>query len=300
MRRIRSRRKYTLRNNGMGFKGGEDAEFLEEESHFDEKGNLIRELKYESDNTGCEILEYEYNDKGDLIRQKMTAEGEMDIEETTLFERDNKGRLVNEVKYYGDDEGEKILVEYGAHDNPVRVSKSDPDGDPESEELMEYDSSDKLTRHHVKHFADGTETISVFTYDESSKPVKKVDTDKDGAVISIVEFHYNEQGLLARETESNENDETISEIITTYDDRENITERIIRDYNSRRLTFEFDKNDNCISEEVFDENGKMIMKTVFEFNEHNLPVHESSVATGIAFGVMDGNKDSRFEYDYYD
>ena len=98
----------------------------------------------------------------------------------------------------------------------------------------------------------------------------------------------------------NSDDELISEIFNKYDEKENIVQRDIRDFNSRKLMFEFDDNDNCIKEEIYDENGKMIMKTVFEFNQHNLPVNETSVATGIAFRVTDGNKESRFEYEYYD
>ncbi len=300
MIRIRSRKKFSLRNSNMGFGGTPSVEFLETETHFNEKGNVVREVKHEPDNTGSEILEYDYNEQGVITRQKLTAEGEMDMEETIVFERDEKGRLVKEVKYYGDDEGEKVIVEYGAHNNPVKVFKSDPDGDPESEETMDYDSSDRLIKHHVKQFTEDSDVISQFTYNEAGKPACKIDTDTNGTVLSKVEFEYDEKGLLVRETEKNANDELISEIVTVYDERENIIHRDIRDYNSRKLIFEFDDNDNCIKEEIFDENGKMIMKTVFEFNEHNLPVSESSVASGIAFGVTDGNKESRFEYEYYD
>lgn len=299
MIRVRTRKKYTLKSPAAGFNRSTSTEFLETESHFDEKGNLVRELKYEPDNTGCEVLEFEYNEKGQLTRQRMSAEGESEIEETIKFEHDDKGRLLKEVKYYGTDEGEVILIEYGAHDKPVRVTRSDPDGDPESEEIMEYDGADKLISHKVKNLSEGTELISQFAYNDDGKPKMKEDTDENGYLITKVIFEYDEKGLLTKETELNSDDELISEIFSQYDERENIVQRDIRDFNSRKLVFEFDDNDNCIKEEIYDENGKMIMKTVFEFNQYNLPIIETSVATGIAFGVTDGNKESRFDYEYY-
>ena len=193
MIRVRTRKKYTLKSPAAGFNKSASDEFLETESHFDENGNLVRELKYEPDNTGCEILEFEYNDKGELTRQRMSAEGESEIEETIVFERDDKGRLVKEVKYYGTDEGEVILIGYGAHDNPVRVTRSDPDGDPESEEVMEYDSADKLIRHKVRNLNEGSEVISQFPYHEAGNPKKKVYTDGKGSLITKVIFEYDEK-----------------------------------------------------------------------------------------------------------
>ncbi|MBL0342466.1 MAG: hypothetical protein IPP71_17115 [Bacteroidetes bacterium] len=136
-------------------------------------------------------------------------------------------------------------------------------------------------------------------YNEKDAPVEKRVYDNKDQLIRTTKISYNDKGELVRITEKNGDGVVISDIASTHDDRGNVIERKIRDFHSRTLRFEFDENDSCITEEVFDENGNLTMKSNYEFDENKNLLTESGYFMDMNRSAQMANTQSRYEYEYY-
>jgi antitoxin component YwqK of YwqJK toxin-antitoxin module len=296
---IKISRKYTTKFKKMAFGGDPDGEFLSQESHYDEKGNLVEEIKYDTDSGMPERNHYTYDEQGHLLTHQLVLEHD-GVSETFIFERDAKGRLLSELKMYGDDPGDKVLYEYAAHEHPVKVEKFDADGEPESIETIRYDSKN-LPLEIVKMDAQGTVVEkTTFVYLESGKPQLRATFGASGELMREMTFLYNDKGELARLTEKNDKGVITSDILTTYDERGNVVERKVRDFNSRILRFAYDDRNNCLEEDMLDEHGNLIMKNTFEFDEQNNLVSESGYYMDMNRSQNQANSIARYEYEWYE
>jgi YD repeat-containing protein len=295
--KIKCSRKYTIKLMKMGFGKENGEEILESESFYDEKGNLTRELKYDDETGVCEENVFDFDHSGNIIKHFMQVEMD-EISETFTFDRDEKGRLRCELKLYGDDPGEKVEIEYEAHDNPVKIKRFDSDGIPEIEELFKYDSSDRLLEHNKKLLTEEAVEIAKIKYNDNGEPVQKTVFDGDEKIVSDTTFEYDPKGRLIRETEKDDQGTIISDISTAYNEKDYVTERKISGFQSRTLLFEYDDHDNCTEEAVLDENGNLVMKTTFEFNEHSFPISESRMFSD--HSRQTASNSSRYQYEYYD
>ena len=296
--KIKSIKKYTTRFKKMAFGGEPDEEVLASHTFFDEKGNLVAEEKIDDEEGILEVNKYTYDASGKMLKHELIMEAE-GISEVYEFNRDEKGRLLSEIKYYGEDPGEKTEYTYSTHDQPITIARYDADGEPESFEKIVYNERDLLVEHHKmgpdqKH----VETTKI-DYNEKDAPVEKRVYDNKDKLIRTTLISYNDKGELVRITEKNGDGIVISDIVSTYDDRGNVIQRKIRDFHSRTLRFEFDENDNCITEEVFDENGNLTMKSNFEFDENKNLLTESGYFMDMNRSAQMANTQSRYEYEYY-
>jgi len=297
--KVKCSKKFTKKFMKMGFGNDNGEEILSSEFFYDEKGNLIKDLKYDNETGICEENTYEYDEKGQLLKHHLEVEAD-GISETLTFNRDEKGRLVTELKIYGDDPGERIELTYSSHDNPITINRYDSDGEHETEETLEYDDSDRVVKHTRKNIIEKDLEISFIKYNEQDLPVKKEVKNADDKLILDVTLQYDDKGRMIRETEKNEGGKAITDIVSIYDEKDNVIERRIKDYHTRILKFHYDENDNCTEEAILDEHGNLTMKTIIEFNEHNLPLTESGYYTDTNRSQQLSNNTSRFEYEFYE
>jgi hypothetical protein len=245
-----------------------------------------------------EVHHYTYDANNKLIIHHIEIEEE-GVSEQFEYTRDDKGRITEEIKFYGEDPGERILYSYGATDNPVSIERFDADGEPESFETIIY--NEKYLPTEIKKM-DGQRNLtehSVVEYNEKELPVSKITRNGNGALVSTASFSYNDKDEIIRVTETNSDGVITSDILTTYDERGNVIERVIKDFHSRTLHFSYDDNNNCIEEITLDEHGNMIMKTSYQFNELNQVIEESGYYLDTNRGAKSGNSKSRYEYEYY-
>ena len=283
----------------MAFSGRPDEEVLSVQSHYDEKGNLVEEFKIDDDDGTNERIVYMYNDQGKLIRHEHLMENE-GISESFVYTRDEKGRVTCEWKHYGDDPGEKIVYHYEAHNQPVKIERYDADGDAESFETIIYNEKDQLIEHHKLAPDETFVEKTVITYNEKELPVEKHVYNNKGDVIQTTAINYNDKNEVIRVTEWNADGKVTSDITSTYDEKGNVTERKIKDFHSRTLRFAYDDNDNCISEETYDEHGNLVMRSTYEFDEHNHLTAESGYLLNTSGSGKHGNSHSRYEYEFWE
>ncbi|HEX5001082.1 MAG TPA: hypothetical protein VFW78_01190 [Bacteroidia bacterium] len=296
---IKTVRKYITRFKKMAFGGEPDGELLGQVSHYNESGKLISEIKYDPETGLPEKNEYSHDDQGRLIKHVMILEHD-GISETFEYNRDEKGRVVNELKLYGDDPGEQTVYEYLAHEHPVKIEKFDADGDAESVETVTYNEKDLPVE--LLHYNNegNLEERTVFTYNEADKPVGRTTYDAEDAVLKTMTLRYNDKGELVRVTEKNAEGVVISDVITAYDAKGNVIERKVRDFHSRTLQFHYDDNNNCIEEVMLDENGNLIMKNTFEFDDENKLISESGYYMDMNRSQEGANTMARYEYEWHE
>jgi YD repeat-containing protein len=296
--KIKSAKKYTTQQQKLSFGNSETEEILASESFYDQNGNLCEEIKSGDDHSENERHVFEYDAQGKLIRHvlELTTDG---ISETLVYTRDEKGRVVVDQKFYGDDPGEKVTFEYHAHQQPVKIERHDPDGELESVEILTYDESDKLIQHQKFDAHNQIVETTSIAYNEKGLPSEKKVTDSDGNEISSTEITYDENGDVIRITEWNEQGKITSDVLSVYDERRNVTERKIKDFQSRTLKFGYDEHDNCIVEEVYDENGNLIRKHSYEFDDQKQITSETSLFLDPMRGGNFNNSSSRYEYEYW-
>jgi hypothetical protein len=295
--KVKVSREYVLRFQRMAFGGEPDGETLAVESFYDQNGNLIEQIKNEVEGIN-EKNYFEYDKDGRIIKHIMQLPNE-EVEETMIYERDDKGRVVCETKLYGDDPGERIVNSYQEHESPVHIERYDADGELETTEDLSFNANGFPVTHKKMDPAGKVMERSEVSYNENNKPVERNVYDGNDKLIKNIVLRYNEKGLLSRVTETNGEGKVTSDITTSYDERDNVIERRIRDFHSRTLRFTFDDRNNCIVEEMLDENGNLTMKSEFEFDENNLLISESGFYTDMNRSTSMANTHSRYEYEFY-
>src|SRR5688572_6975778 len=294
--KIKSLKKFTTRFKQLAFGGEPDGEVLASHSIYDDKGNVIEETRIDDDGRS-EKHTFEYNPQGKLTRHHLEIEMD-EVSETFEYSRDDKGRVIQEVKLYGDDEGEKVKYTFGTHDQPISIERYDSDGELESIEKIIYDERDRLIEHHRFDNTNKLIEKSVIEYNEKDIPTGKQVFDGKNKLTSSTQMVYDDKNELVRVTEKKSDGKIVSDIITVYDDNGNVIERKIKDFHSRTLRFKYDERNNCIEEETYDVHGNLTMKSNYEFDENNRLVHESGYYLDMNRGAQMGNSQSRYVYEF--
>jgi hypothetical protein len=280
----------------MAFGGNQGDERLVEQLTYDTDGHLMESKKWEDDGA-CETNTYVYNEHGKVIEHTMFLEPD-DISERFVMERDSQGRLLCETKYYGDDPGDKTVFEYGEWENPIRISRYDPDGVLETVESFEYDDSGNPVSHAKSDATQKQLERSEIRYHENGKPSHKTLIGPGGNTAGSTELMYDEEGRVVRASESNAEGKLISDVVSQYDERSNVILRHVRDFNTRVLRFEYNSNDQVVCEEIVDGNGNLILRNTMEYDTNGLLVSETEFWLDTGRGRGDGNSVSRYEYEF--
>ena len=123
-----------------------EEEYLESQTELDEKGNALVEMKYSGDGEMEEKNSYQYNAEGKLLEHVLLYAVE-DVTEKRVLKRNEKGLLLEETKYYGDDSGERTEYIYDEKDNLIERKYFDEEGSFTERETFSYDSDGSLTEH---------------------------------------------------------------------------------------------------------------------------------------------------------
>src|SRR5689334_21731316 len=104
-KKIKSIKKYNRPFKPFSFGNAEEVgeeEYLESEIELDENGNTLMEAKYSDDGELEEKNSFRYSAEGKLLEHTLLYAVE-DVTERRMLTRNEKGLLLSEVKYYGDD-----------------------------------------------------------------------------------------------------------------------------------------------------------------------------------------------------
>lgn len=293
-------RKYATPIRSMMHAGGDgngnSSEFLAWEAHYNEQGHLIHEIKFHNDGSQEEVHSYTYDEKGNLIQHHLSVPLE-GIEEKFITERNADGQPLKIYKIYGDDPGERTEYTYGQQALPVQVEIYDADGEHEQSESMLYDDQGKIITRKISPSNEPVREYK-FLYDDKGNISAQEEYDENGKLKGKVTFKYDDDG---RETEVRQlNNENKSTSVTTseYNDNKQLVRKTSRGFYIRITSFLYDEKGNVTEESLSDENGFVISRNRYEFNDDNMLESETVYETDLTRGGRDTHTGYRYEYEF--
>src|SRR5436190_1798344 len=127
---IKTVRKFNQHYKSFSFSELQTAEdeYLESVIELDANGNVLLESKFDADGELEEKNSYQYESHGKLAEHILLFAAE-DVTEKRIMTRDDKGRLLEEIKYYGDDSGERTTYVYNEKDQLTERKQLDEEGE---------------------------------------------------------------------------------------------------------------------------------------------------------------------------
>lgn len=136
---------------------------------YDERGNKIYSVYFDA-NGEMEAENYYTYDESNRLTSWKQAKNKM------VYEYDEKGNLVCEIKLYNGEESERTTNKYDAKNN--RTESEDEFG----KSVYKYDKNNRLSEI-IRYTADGTEEgRCIFKYDEHGNPVSIIKIENDGSL----------------------------------------------------------------------------------------------------------------------
>ncbi len=299
-KKIKSIKKYNKPFKPFSFGNTEEVgeeEYLESEVEMDENGNLLTEIKYAEDGEMEEKNSFRYNPEGKLLEHTLLYAVE-DVTERRMLTRNEKGLLLSEVKYYGDESGEKTEYAYDEKDNLIEKKYFDEEGVFTGKENYKYDDIGSLTED-IKYDAhDAIEEHSTFRKIDD-KTIEQVQYKPDGSVLTTTIIKFNDEGKELSSEQTTANGKLISAVTNVFDERGNIIEKHFKDFYSKTIRTEYDENNRQVMQELFDGNGMLIQKLMFEYDEDGNVIDTHTYEMDTTRGGRDKHFETRYEYGFW-
>jgi len=276
----------------------EGFEYLEHLIDYNEQGQLVRETKFLEDGSTEEINTYTYDDKDKLTGHKLEYVPD-EASESRVLERDSEGRVTRESKFYGDFSGERTEYTFSENGLVSEIKSFDEEGDFSTRETISYDEKKQIVQRMVYDTNDKVLEKREFTYSDDGSVEEKY-YGKDGTLEKTTTAKKDDQNREAEVVERTGQGKLISAVYTRYDEKGNVIDRHHKDFNSKILRYSYDEENRCTGEEVFDENGMLLRKHIFEFDTEGKIIAEQSYEMNASRGARDKHLAIRYEYETYE
>ncbi len=298
--KIKNIRKYNRYFKSFNFSNTQEAgeeEHLESNIEMNTNGDTVSEEKFSADGELEERNTYSYNEKGKLMEHSLLYAAE-DATEKRVLVRDDAGRLLKETKYYGGEAGEHTEYTYNSEGEPVERKNYDEEGSFISREVYNYDDKGGLSEQIIYDDKDVVTSKVTYTSGED-KSIEQCEYDGKNKLLNRTVVMFNEGGKEISSTQTTPEGKLISCIVTIYDERGNVAERQYKDFYSKVIRYQYDEKDRCIMQELFDGNGTLLRKNIYEFDEHGNLSSEQTYEMDTSRGGRDKHFESRYEYEFY-
>ena len=271
-----------------------DNEYLEMIIEFDSVGKVLSEIKYQQNGELEEENNYKYDVNEKLIEHHFYYVMD-DARETVVMSRNEKGKLISEVKFYGTDQGARIEFEYDNEDRVIGILNYDDDSDFVSKETILYNEKGAVVSRTTNE-ADG-KIISDFKFNyKSETEIEELSYDTDGKLISTTITIFDDKGRELTNVEKNVQGKPISSLQNIYDERGNVIEKIYKDFYNKRVKNQYDELDRLIVQEIFDTTGMVVKRNSFEYGDEGNVISEHTFEMDSNRGGRDKHFGTRYEY----
>jgi YD repeat-containing protein len=274
----------------------EQPEELTLEAKYNDKGLLISEWKLQHGETSAELHTYAYDPQGRLLLHQLEIPDE-GIEEKFVTQRNANGQAVEIQKFYGDDPGERTVYVYGENGEPSAITAYDADGDFDKCEKFTYDDQKRMVKREVKK-SDNSETVLEYAYNDQGLLAAVTEKDAKGNLLSRQEHDYTMEGLEARILLFNESGKQITEILSLYDENGRLVSKKSISYYTRIQRYEYDDAGNVVEESLSDENDFVISRTRYDFDDNSRLISETIYETDLTRAGRDTHYSNRYEYEF--
>lgn len=298
--KIKNIRKFNRYFKSFNFSNTQEAgeeEHLELNIEMNENGDTLSEEKFSADGELEERNSYVYNDKGKLMEHSLLYAAE-DATEKRVLVRDDAGKLLKETKYYGGDPGEHTEYTYNSEGEPIERKNFDEEGIFISREVYNYDDKGGLSEQVT--YDDKEHIISKMTFSSGvDKSIEQSEYDGKNKLVSRTVVKFNDAGKEISSIQTTPEGKLISGITTVYDERGNVLEKQYKDFYSKTTRYKYDEKDRCIMQELFDGNGTLLRKNMYEFDDDGNLTAEQTYEMDTSRGGRDKHFETRYEYEFY-
>lgn len=266
---------------------------------YNEKGMQLSETKFFEDGSIEEQHTFTYSDDGFLILHHV-AIPEDNIEESFITNRDGEGLPLEIIKMYGEEPGERTTYEYGANKQPILITQYDADGELESTEKIEYNADNKLISRVVEApNSDPSYRKVIFSYTSEGLLEKAEEFDANDKLLGSHVYSYDADGREIRLQQFNELNKRTADIVSEYDEDGLLIRKVSSGFYTRISNYNYDENGRLIEESYSDENGFVISRSSFTFNEAGTLISETVYETDLTRAGRDTHISYEYEYEYH-
>lgn len=274
-----------------------EEEHLESNVELNENGDTLLEEKYAADGELEERNSYVYNSNGKLLEHALLYAAE-DATEKRVLTRDDDGKLLIETKYYGGDSGEYMEYTYNDKGEPVERKNFDEEGNFISKDVFGYDEKGGLSSQ--VSFDEKEKVISRTTFSAADdRTIEQCEFEGNDKLVSRTVARYNDAGKEISSVQTTPEGKLISGIATAFDEKGNILERQYKDFYSKTVRYQYDDQNRCIMQELFDGNGMLLRKNLYEYDVDGNLSREQTYEMDTSRGGRDKHFETRYEYEFF-
>lgn len=270
-------------------------EVLTMEAEYDSKGLLLREWKLQPGETSAEEHFYTYDNQGLLLKHHLTIPDD-GIEESFLTLRNADGKPLEITKFYGDEEGEKTSYTYAENVEVGEVIALDADGEFEQKESFTCDEQKRMSSRRIEK-VDGTVTLLEYQYNDQGLLSVVIEKEESGKQLSRQEHDYTVEGLEARIRQWNDTDKLVVEINSEYNEIGKLISKKSSGFLIRINRYDYDEAGNVIEESLSDENDFVISRSRYSYDADNQLIEETIYETDLTRSGRDTHYTNRYEYE---
>ncbi len=270
------------------------SEYLEAVTEVDQNGNITIESKFDMDGELEERNTYTYDQLGKMTEHILYFAID-DVYEKRVLIRDDKGNALSETKYYGGEAGEKTEYEYATDGKIVGVRYYDEEGDFFQHEVLTYNEKRNPLERITYNKDDKKIQHITFLSDDQYKIIDE-EYDAKGALLSRTEIQLNENGKESKSFQTNAQGKVIASVENIYDDRGNVIRRVHKDFHPKTVKFVYDEQDRLIEQELFDGNGTLLRKNLYDYDDDGNMMSEQTYEIDSSRGGKDKHYALRYEY----
>ena len=275
-----------------------EEEHLESNVELNESGETILEEKYSSDGELEERNTYVYNPAGKLLEHALLYAAEETTEKRVLT-RDESGKLLVETKYYGNDSGERTEYTYNAQGEPIERKYFDEEGSYISRDVFTYDEKGGLSEQVTYNEMDEISTRTTFRSIDD-RTMEQCEYEGADKLVSRIVAKFNDEGKEISSLQTTPDGKLISGTTSLFDERGNVIEKQFKDFYSKTVRYRYDEQNRCTMQELFDGNGMLLRKNMYEFDEMGNISGEQTYEMDTSRGGRDKHFETRYVYEYYD
>ncbi len=271
-----------------------EEEYLDLTIELDADGKVVSESKFTTDGELEERSTFVYGPHGKLVEHELFYVVD-DAREKRVLTRNEKGYLLSEVKYYGDEEGSRTNYEYDQKDNIVAIINLDEEGVFVSREEVKYDDKGVIVERVMIDSDNKVVSKTTFNY-LSATQIEEIETDAKGQLTSKTMNTFDDKGNELSTVQTNPQGKLISAISNVYDDRGNIVEKIYKDFYSKKVKNEYDDLNRLIKQEIYDNTGMLVKRNAYVYDDEGNVLEEQNYEMDSSRGGRDRHYGTRYEY----
>ncbi|MEO8087831.1 MAG: hypothetical protein ABI763_13485 [Bacteroidota bacterium] len=274
-----------------------EEEHLESNIELNENSDTLLEEKFSVDGELEECNSYVYNSIGKLVEHSLLYAAE-DATEKRVLARDDKGKLLVETKYYGGDAGEHTEYVYNDQGEPIERKNFDEEGNFVSRDVFSYDDKGGLSEQ-VTHDEKDSITGRTTFVSRDDKTIEQCEYEGNDKLVNRTVAKFNDAGKEISSVQTTPEGKLISSVMTLFDDSGNVLEKQFKDFYSKTVRYQYDEQNRCTMQELFDGNGTLLRKNIYAYDDSGNLTNEQTYEMDTSRGGRDKHFETRYEYEFF-